>query len=665
MSLKIFSKNYDGSFLDASTENGILTTYHNLVTYQTKNNTIFLQADDNEEYNLIELSLKGKEYYLQYPIDNIQTYIDFTYTNGLASGSVLMIDEEQVLINSINHATRRAIITRGFSSTVPSKHNSSAKAEIKTSYTNLYSIDSDGNLIKTYNGTITNLIDPIILQEDIDDEQTSFLVSDTFDCLIGAKFTDGIENFIVKDKVKGDQFYLLTVERENPIPHTKGEIFYLAAIKDQKQHKLYYSTTPIKGSIEGTREDIVLTLDYDSKGESFSDNYKLRTIIQLATVGTIGDSITAGHAAFRAEDHKGTFCRNGISYNNDNTSEDVTSQYQYWLSYRLGKNYNVYNYGTGEEVGYQVKNRFTKEILALHPDYAIIQCGTNDLSLFNGATVISGIALDATMDQWIFSETPIVFEKNGATITYYGLIPAVKEMVELSLENGVVPIIGNLLPRNGLSSDMRKAFDAYNEWLKNFVASKENVYMIDFFNAQENGEYLREDPNDPTNYRMNDKYSSGVEFDSTGAIIKTGDGIHLNSNGYRIMGYYMNIDILFDASVEGFYLYTKPDTSLEPIEGILDTLTNRLVYTVPFNLVQIGHNKIATRYLYNKGTNTELYYISAKGNGIILLDKDKEVKELKGSLAPGNFFEIKFKISPLANTPIGRIQIMGRPLETL
>ena len=64
MSLKIFSKSYDGSFLDASTENGVLTTYHNLVTYQTKNNTIFLQADDNEEYNLIELSLKGKEYYL-------------------------------------------------------------------------------------------------------------------------------------------------------------------------------------------------------------------------------------------------------------------------------------------------------------------------------------------------------------------------------------------------------------------------------------------------------------------------------------------------------------------------------------------------------------------------------------------------------------------------
>ena len=67
--------------------------------------------------------------------------------------------------------------------------------------------------------------------------------------------------------------------------------------------------------------------------------------MRLVVVGTIGDSITAGHAAFRAEDHKGTYCRNGVSYDNDNTSEDVTSQYQYWLSYRLGRNYNIYNYG--------------------------------------------------------------------------------------------------------------------------------------------------------------------------------------------------------------------------------------------------------------------------------------------------------------------------------
>ena len=47
----------------------------------------------------------------------------------------------------------------------------------------------------------------------------------------------------------------------------------------------------------------------------------------------------------------------------------------------------------------------------------------------------------------------------------------------------VVPVVGNLLPRNGLSADMRKAFDAYNNWLQQYVASLDNVYMVDFFNA--------------------------------------------------------------------------------------------------------------------------------------------------------------------------------------
>ena len=136
------------------------------------------------------------------------------------------------------------------------------------------------------------------------------------------------------------------------------------------------------------------------------------------------------------------------------------------------------------------KQIFEKEILSLHPDYTIIQCGTNDLSLFNGATVVSGIDSSATMDEWIFTETPIVLEKNGMRTTYYGLVPAVKAMIALALNNKVVPVVGNLLPRNGLSADMRKAFDAFNNWLKDYVAPLDGVYMVDFFNAQENGKYF-------------------------------------------------------------------------------------------------------------------------------------------------------------------------------
>ena len=35
-----------------------------------------------------------------------------------------------------------------------------------------------------------------------------------------------------------------------------------------------------------------------------------------------------------------------------------------------------------------------------------------------------------------------------------------------------------------------KAFDAFNNWLKDYVASLDGVYMVDFFNAQENGKYF-------------------------------------------------------------------------------------------------------------------------------------------------------------------------------
>ena len=37
MAIRLYSKSYDGSLLDASNEG--FSTYHNIVTYQTKHNT--------------------------------------------------------------------------------------------------------------------------------------------------------------------------------------------------------------------------------------------------------------------------------------------------------------------------------------------------------------------------------------------------------------------------------------------------------------------------------------------------------------------------------------------------------------------------------------------------------------------------------------------------
>ena len=108
---------------------------------------------------------------------------------------------------------------------------------------------------------------------------------------------------------------------------------------------------------------------------------------------------------------------------------------------------------------------------------------------------------------------------------------------------------------------------------------------------------------------MNDKYSSGAELNEDGSVKKSGDGIHLNSNGYRIMGYCLNIDILFDASVEGFNLYLKPDASTEPLDGKLDVVSNKIIYSMPFNLGMIKSLMIKSTsfsFKYSRASKGEL-----------------------------------------------------------
>lgn len=661
MSIKLYSKNYDGNFLDASSAEGIFSTYHNVVAYESKFNVGFLKGD-GKEYKDISLSFKGRTYRLQYTIDSIQNYIDLNITDGLGPSSLLIIDNEILLVNSVNYSTKRLIVTRGYNHSIVSSHQSSSEVIVSTLNTNFL-------LNQNYKNLINLFLDPIELNDDIDDTIIQFTIKDVFDCSIGTVFSNGKETFkILEKELLTDNLYLVNVERQNAEPHLRGEIFYISTLVDDKYHEFTYYTSPIKGTGESERNDILLSLNYSSENEVFNQDYEIKTYTRLAVIGTIGDSITAGHAAFRAEDHKGTYCCNGVSYDNDNTNEDVTSQYQYWLSYRLGKNYKVYNYGTGEEVGYQVGNRFVKEILSLHPDYVIIQCGTNDLSLFNGASVVSGIEQDSTMDKWIFAENPIILSKNNSQITYYGLVPAVKEMIQLSLDNKIKVIVGNLLPRNGLTSDMKGAFKAYNDWLLSYVDQFDDVYMVDFFNASNEGDYLREDPEDETNYNMNDYFSSGAEFNEDGTIKKSGDGIHLNSTGYKIMGYCMNIDILFNATVEGFELYNTPDLIYPPIEGALDPSSNIYIYPIKYNLMQINKEKIVTKYLYNKGSNNELFYIyisEKEGCEVYFIKENEKIESFSGQLAAGSFLELPISVKPLQNNAKIQIRLTGRPLEVI
>ena len=109
MAIRLYSKSYDGSLLDASNEG--FSTYHNIVTYQTKHNTIYLKADDNKRYTLIELSLRGKTYFLQYAVNASQAYLDLTNVDGIAPGSILKVDDEEILVESVNYSTKRLTIS--------------------------------------------------------------------------------------------------------------------------------------------------------------------------------------------------------------------------------------------------------------------------------------------------------------------------------------------------------------------------------------------------------------------------------------------------------------------------------------------------------------------------------------------------------------------------
>ena len=167
---------------------------------------------------------------------------------------------------------------------------------------------------------------------------------------------------------------------------------------------------------------------------------------------------------------------------------------------------------------------------------------------------------------------------------------------------------------------------------------------------------------------MNDRYSSGAVVDENGNVTVSGDGIHLNSAGYRIMGYCMNIDILFDASVEGFELYHVPDASTTPVESRLDPTNNIYVYSLKYMLMQVGRAKTYTAYLYNKGSNSELYYIylyTNENSETKIVQDNEEVESLSGILLPGDFLPIHLKVTPQAGSVQIQVRVVGRPFNTV
>ena len=191
-----------------------------------------------------------------------------------------------------------------------------------------------------------------------------------------------------------------------------------------------------------------------------------------------------------------------------------------------------------------------------------------------------------------------------------GAIDNIKEIIKKCWDNGIYPIVCTLTPRSDITEDGKVLFDYFNDWVKTYtteqsILGKECAY-VDMFNAGKNFDPPEplEDPENP--YKLNPLYDGDNIFDENGNQIRSGLGVHMNAEGYRIMGYAIPLT-LFKTADSGLKLYRDSDCTIE--EFYNDTEASNPYYEITISNVRRGTPRTITKYLKNIGTVPTLYYI--------------------------------------------------------
>lgn len=337
--------------------------------------------------------------------------------------------------------------------------------------------------------------------------------------------------------------------------------------------------------------------------------------IQKLTIVCIGDSITSGHPGFWAESMTGI----------------IEHQYPYWLNKRLNNQYNVINKGFGSDRTQNVLARMQKDVIDLHPQYCIIQVGTND--------IYWGQA-EANDNKEIFNKTLESMKGN------------IMQCVQMCFDNGIVPIIGNLIPRTQAVAIplVKYGIIEFNKWITEYSNNTEGLSYIDFFNAGKDKIPATplEDPKNP--YALNPLYDGDSKWDNNGNIITQGAGIHLNAQGYRIMAETIPLHY-FKTTLTGIKMYLDADCTQEEKYNKEDSLYP--FYEVSFNDLQLGRKKTIIRYLKNIG-DSHIVFSMYQQNGYNIEYKfeneENSSKEyVSGVLLPDKTIKVIMTITPLKN----------------
>lgn len=186
----------------------------------------------------------------------------------------------------------------------------------------------------------------------------------------------------------------------------------------------------------------------------------------------------------------------------------------------------------------------------------------------------------------------------------------VKDFVQKCWDNNIEPIITTLLPRRDINSNGVILFDYFNDWIKDYAneqsALGRNISYIDFFNAGKDFDPPEPlgDPKDP--YKLNPLFDGDNIFDENGNQIRSGLGVHLNPEGYRVMGYAVPLS-LFKSADSGFKLYSDSEAKFE--EKLNTDDVSNPHYELNVNNIRRGTPKEIIRYVKNVGISPTLYYI--------------------------------------------------------
>ena len=229
-------------------------------------------------------------------------------------------------------------------------------------------------------------------------------------------------------------------------------------------------------TLDVRNEDAIRVMTFERTTDTYDMNftvytpsvasYPINLEVSKVRIVCLGDSLTSGHPYYWAETGTGM----------------VEASYPYQLSRRLKNQYEVINSGYGSDTTDRCLARFDKDVLRYQPQYCIFQCGTNDLYWAMAESLNNQEALDMKMQ---------VVRDNTM------------EVAKRCWDNGIIPIIGTLIPRTGATGIYKTALYEHNEWIINWCneqsANGRDIFYVDFFNAGKDvvPPTPLEDPNNP------------------------------------------------------------------------------------------------------------------------------------------------------------------------